>query len=1343
MEFLNSNPQVKIEGLEKQKEYYNYYLHQCPDGITDVPVFLKVLYKDLYEGIDLLVYSKNGNIEYDFIVHPGADPNQIKFEIRGTDENRINEKESLIAQNIISKIEHLKPYTYQDDKEISSSFYKDSNLFSFELGEYDKSKKLIIDPILKWSTFNGGSSYDYNICVDTDTNLNIFTCGLTQSINFITTAGAFQINKSEKYDFFVQRFSKDGDLIWSTYYGADSNDYVRNLYVRNGKILLTGWSASEFPVTPDAYQKKISGPMAGFYVLLDYNGKRNYATVFGDNGVAISDGVIDSKGNIFIVGHATGLIVTTPDAEYNSRNMDTTFDGIIAKFNSKNELVYSSYLPGGKQNYISSLDIDKSDELIISGETDSTDLYFSKITNPFNHFKKLYIAKHSNDGKFKWGLFFGYAQFSDAVFDNNNNIIVKLYTNDNGLIVKNPFQDSIAGYFDAYIAHLKSNGDLNWATYLGGMNDDGSSSLFSFHNLHGLRSNSKGDILIGGTTESNNFPITENSCTFYNKKNCFISIFDSTGKLKFSTVFGGNDYDYLNDATFLTDSNIISVGLTNSENFPNYGNSIQKHKNGLSDGFLLLYEKLSEIYLDTLDLGEVCLNQHNEKLIYLNKIKKLIELGPELKEIKLLLSKDFKISKLPILPIRIDSLKSIEVVIKIYPTKPEIVIDTLELEISNIFCDFKVAIPLSAHVVEPPLVKLDKIHLGDVCANSDFQKTIHLNELTELTSIKPQLQSLDFQINKEFKVNGYSPVPAVIVKEKELNVDIGFHASTKGYHIDTLELELYQEPCTFKAKLPVSANVIQGKKPTIEGPLKICKGDTALLSVKENFLSYEWSTGATTKSVVVSQRGRYIVTTTDSMGCEGKDTFDLEYYDSKIEILGNVPFCRNDSIDIYVQGNYRNIKWSTGDTTSKITINKAGSYSVTAVDSLGCFVQNSITAVYYNPVSITADGYNPVCPGDSVTLRLTQKFIRYEWSTGETTPTIRVPAGYYSCYAVDEKGCDGTSDITIYEVDPNSIKIKGNKEVCIGNEEGYNIAFDKGKITWNIKNGNIVSKFSDNVIKVKWTAKGEGFVVVKVDYFKCSFTDTIAVNVHDAGTIDIVQHPSEYCEGDTVTLTVEPDMASYLWSTGDTTKSITLTSTNKELTVTVTDSIGCTATKKKPVVFDKIPSVNIIGTNKLCAGETATYNLTGSIGIISYDVINGEIVKGDSTRTIDVQWSLDATSGRIIATVETEIAKCSGSDTLDVELLKAPHPKLQADKLLICEKGEATITVPSGYAEYRWSNGVTGTEKITVNKSGDYHVRVKENDGCWGSSDTVHVTISEPPQPIIIGDELICAGLGS
>ena len=240
MQIEGANSAPESVGLDETESKTNYFIGNDPaKWQIDVPNYEKVKYSKVYNGIDLVYYGNNQRLEYDFVVAPNADPDQIKLKFDGIKNAEIERQSGdLLLETELGTIRQHKPFSYQiiDGKqtEIASLYNieksKDKNFtVSFKLADYDKSKELVIDPILVYGSYLGGSLYDAGSGVTVDANGNAYLTGTAASRDFPTTAGTVKpvmlprtnLPNSFWYDAYVTKINPAGTaIVFSTYYGG-------------------------------------------------------------------------------------------------------------------------------------------------------------------------------------------------------------------------------------------------------------------------------------------------------------------------------------------------------------------------------------------------------------------------------------------------------------------------------------------------------------------------------------------------------------------------------------------------------------------------------------------------------------------------------------------------------------------------------------------------------------------------------------------------------------------------------------------------------------------------------------------------------------------------------------------------------------------------------------------------------------------------------------------------------------------------------------------------------------------------------------------------------------------
>ncbi|MFC2156010.1 SBBP repeat-containing protein, partial [Acidobacteriota bacterium] len=361
--FAGANPDPEVVPLHLSEYKVNYLKgNERLKWRSNVPTSRGVMYKNIYDNIDLKVYGNDSRIEYDWIVKPGADPGNIRFAYQNVKGTRIDNDGNLIVETLSGELLHKKPGCYQEIDymqnrvEIKGEFAKTGkNVYGFRVAEYDENYALVIDPlVLVYSTYLGGRNDDFILDMAVDGHGHVYLTGYTGSKDF-PTGTPYQGRFKGYYDVFVTKLSKEGDsLIYSTYLGGSDEEYGRGIAVDgSGCVYVTGdTSSTDFP-TKNPFQGEFSWNSWGrdaFVVKLSPQGTAfRYSTYLGgdksDGGNAIA---VDSSGSAYVTGHtySENFPVKFPL----QRKSGTGYygrDAFVTKFRPDgSRLLYSTYLGG-------------------------------------------------------------------------------------------------------------------------------------------------------------------------------------------------------------------------------------------------------------------------------------------------------------------------------------------------------------------------------------------------------------------------------------------------------------------------------------------------------------------------------------------------------------------------------------------------------------------------------------------------------------------------------------------------------------------------------------------------------------------------------------------------------------------------------------------------------------------------------------------------------------------------------------------------------------------------------------------------------------------------------------
>ena len=574
---------------------------------TDVPTYRKVRYEEIYQGINLSYYGTHKQLEYDFEIAPGADPSLIRLVCDGANAF-IDAQGDLVLRMKGGELREHKPVVYQDLNgrrvAVDGRFViRRGREIGFEIGAYDESKTLVIDPTLVYSTYLGGTGNDSGSSIDIDNSGGIYITGTTGSTAF-PTQNPFQPSNAGLEDVFVTKLDPTGSsIVYSTYVGGAGNDHGDGIFVdkTSGAAYVVGRVDAlsvNFPTTLGAFATTYRGGDFDAFVL-KLNSQGNglaYSTFLGGEENDSAIGVVaDSSGNAYVTGgtRSTGF-PATPNAYQSFVAGDT--DAYLVKVNpAGSSLLYSTLLGGGATDRGSSVKIDNAGNAYFVGYTSSQDFpietaFQNSLAGSFDAFVAKIDTNASGAASLAFCSYLGGSSDDKGyglALDPGSNLYVAGQTTSTDFPLLNPAQAAKAGSFDAFVAKISSSGAKLYATYLGGSGDDRAT---------GIAVNTSGNAYVTGYTASTNFP-TAIPLQLANGggTDTFVAKLNSSGNgLLYSTYLGGSaNEDFTSTTTFSgniavdSSGNAYVTGYTASNNFPTVAPFQGANAGGASDAFIV------------------------------------------------------------------------------------------------------------------------------------------------------------------------------------------------------------------------------------------------------------------------------------------------------------------------------------------------------------------------------------------------------------------------------------------------------------------------------------------------------------------------------------------------------------------------------------------------------------------------------------------------------------------------------------------------------------------------------------------------------------------------------------
>jgi hypothetical protein len=615
MKFAGTSGKAIVVAADELPGHVNYLIGNDPSGWrTNVPTYGQVMYTEVYPGIAVVFHGRQRELEYDFEVGPGADASRIGLEIQGAKGIRLEGDGNAVVETAAGQVVLRRPVSYQEisgkRNEVASAFeLRGEREVGIRLGAYDSREKLVIDPVLSYSTFLGGTGEDQILGVDVDASGDTYVTGTTSSTSFPIVAGYQPIAPNTTQTAFVTELNAAGSaLVYSTYLGGSTFDAAQGIRVdASGNAYVAGLTESaNFPVTASAFQGTLAGVSNCFLAVLNAGGQSlKYSSYLGGNGSDHCNGVaVDSASDAYVTGatSSTNFPVTAGAPQGQLGGGGTAANNAFVSEISTNgsgtsSLVYSTYLGGSVADTGNGIAVDTSGNAYVSGSATSTD--FPITTGAFQTVligaEDGFAAKIDAGGKtlgystLLGGLGSSFAT-GIAVDSSGDAYLTGQTTSSSFPVSTGAVQPSLDGTSDAFVTEFNPAASaLVFSTYLGGGEAE---------TAWGIALDSSSDVYVGGTTTSVDFPLASplfsaNLAASIGEATGFLTEYASGGgSLLFSTYFGGSgragsqsNGDVVHGIVVDASGNIYVAGIAASLDFPTMTPE-QAVLAGQDDGFI-------------------------------------------------------------------------------------------------------------------------------------------------------------------------------------------------------------------------------------------------------------------------------------------------------------------------------------------------------------------------------------------------------------------------------------------------------------------------------------------------------------------------------------------------------------------------------------------------------------------------------------------------------------------------------------------------------------------------------------------------------------------------------------
>ncbi|MEO6049203.1 MAG: SBBP repeat-containing protein, partial [Candidatus Kapaibacterium sp.] len=972
LQFIGANPGAVVTAEESSGTFSNYYLPHCRDGITGVPAWQRITYHNIYPEIDLVLHCVAGRIYYDFIVRPGGRVSDIRLRYSGADSVSRHADGSLVASNLLGFVREESPRTYQIDPPrgnsaeyfsgdttiISSDFDPRGSEFRFRVDRYDSLATLVIDPGLDWATYVGGSDQDGWYPMNSGNSWGqapvidkvglIVMGGITSSVNFPVTPGALQSgNAGGKSDFYIIKIDSVGRLIWSTYLGGGDQDILYGICGDyHGNIGITGSTrSSDFPVK-SAYQSTPGGSLNMVIASLDGDGKMRWSTYYGGAGESGGGGIAaDRGGTFYVAGTAAAdfpLIASTRPQFLDPINI--AMISITNIGTPTRAILYgraSRYLgPSSFAVVVSGVAVDNVANVSITGSVGGLAGDSSFAVSP-NAFQTIHAGA--------------------SIFSPNG---------------------------DAFIIQFDSDFKRRWATLYGGRASDIATCIAATQ---------LGDVVIAGTTNGDDFPTSPDGFQrlFTGTDMAFVVKFDRNGKQLWGTMYGGGAENRFNSVVFAPDGAISVVGHTTSTDFPITTDAYLRQKPTTS--------RFATVIVSFDSNGTRTWSSY-----YVGVGNNTYGTGVAVDSLGRLYAAGLTTDNLPgtdLLPVFQPRFGGTEDAF-IARFGPVCLQPTISVTGQKTLCVGD-SVVLTASDPQTPATVYKWLPTGESTRSITFHAPPGISSLDiRVSAFGPggcadTSEPVHITVHPPPVVNILPAGPLRICKGDSVQLStsggglVAWRWSNGGtaqsIWADSLGTYTVDVTDTNGCSGRASVVVLPPLPPPViaqSDTLFLCSGDTLTLDAGSGYSSYVWEDGSTGQTHRVQKSGKYVVIIGTGGSCQASDSVEVVVGATVTPIItpsGPTLLCAGDSVTLDAGPGYAAYKWSTNDSTQRITVRQAGKYHVTVTAGGGCGGTSADLSVIVRPplsVAITPPGPLAIPPGDSVTLDAGPGYASYKWSTG-------------------------------------------------------------------------------------------------------------------------------------------------------------------------------------------------------------------------------------------------------------------------------------------------------------------------------------------------------------------------
>ncbi len=1057
--WLNANQNCEVVRGKALHGYTNYY--NVPDGVEPALNVLKyedIKFKNVWKGVDLHYFSRDGQLESDWIMEHAEDYSQIRFEVKGA-ELSIDEEGYLIMNTPFGEIREGRLKVFQNGKELQSEWVLNGNKVSFKILGYEWGKSLRIDPPTRiWGTYYGITGTVKGRDCALDSQNNIYIVGYLNTQNTIATIGSHQeLYAGGGWDAFLVKFDSNGVRLWGTYYGGSSGDQGDGCATDSqNNIYLVGWTSSLSAISTIGSHQEIKGGTSmmsnAFLVKFNSNGVRQWGTYYGgSSGADARACATDSQNNIYLVGNTqSSNAIATIGAHQDLIGGST--DAFLVKFNANGVRLWGTYYGGTSSEFLNDCKTDSQNNIFIVGETISSNAIATigahQVT--IGGGEDAYLVKFDSNGVRQWGTYYGGLSNEDGygcATDSQNNIFITgVAYSTNAIATIGAHQPTGGGSYDAFLVKFDSNGVRQWGTYYGG-----GSSEYGY----GCSTDSQNNIYLTGQTSSATAIATIGAYqdTKYGGADAFLAKFNSNGIRQWGTFYGGTGGEISYACRTDSQNNIFIVGETTSSNAIATVGAHQETIGGGSPAFLTkflgclsnLQASVTAPNGNSFCLGDSLILTANSGIGY---------------NYQWLLNGQYIIG---------------ENNYNLYASQG----GSYSVQIIDSTSCYSLSAAVGVTVNPLPSATITPSSSLSFCQGDSV--TLSGTTGTGLTY--------------QWKMNGTNIIGATTQ---------AYVANQSGQY--SVVVTNASNCSQTSANTTVTVNLLPTATISAGGTTIFCQGNNVLLSANTGAgLTYQWKrdgtniSGASSSTYSATLTGNYTALVTNQYFCQtlsspiGVTVNPLPL--STITAGGPLAFCLGNEVTLNANtGVGLTYQWKqngtpiSSATTSSLIANQNGAYTVLVTDSLNCSKESTPAnvTVHQPPTAVlTPNGATAFCYGDAVTLNAnTGAGLSYQWfmnnmpfTNSQSSYIVTQPAGYH-VVITNSYNCKDTSSIiqVIVHPLPSALVSVAGDHFCQGDTMWYSANVGLGLSYLWYRNGTALPTDTNSLFGA--TSSGQYYVVV-------------------------------------------------------------------------------------------------------------------------------------------------------------------------------------------------------------------------------------------------------------------------